>query len=188
MNIVLLGGNGYIGRTVTQLWMKKEPNAQFYILSRSGKNKLSAPQITNIKVDVSDYTAVSKVLPANVAYIADFVGQPEKDEAVSLKVNTQPALVMKQIAEEKQVKAMGFIGGILGPKKFVTTKNELINTLSNSSIKLSYVEPTVVYGNDRQDALAKVVPIFKFLGFFSKKMQPIHVEQVAKELIDQMTN
>lgn len=35
--IVLLGGNGYIGRNVTKNWLKKDLSAEFYVLSRSGK-------------------------------------------------------------------------------------------------------------------------------------------------------
>lgn len=35
--IVLLGGNGYIGRNVTKNWLKKDSSAEFYVLSRSGK-------------------------------------------------------------------------------------------------------------------------------------------------------
>lgn len=27
-NVVLLGGNGYIGRNVTEKWLKKDPSAQ----------------------------------------------------------------------------------------------------------------------------------------------------------------
>ena len=41
MKIILLGGNGYIGREVTKQWLKKDSHAEFYIISRSGKNKFS---------------------------------------------------------------------------------------------------------------------------------------------------
>ena len=35
-NIVLLGGNGYIGREVTRQWLEKDSSAEFYIISRTG--------------------------------------------------------------------------------------------------------------------------------------------------------
>ena len=40
-NIVMLGGNGHIGRNVTEQWLQRDPQAQFYVLSRSGKIRVS---------------------------------------------------------------------------------------------------------------------------------------------------
>lgn len=183
-NIVLLGGNGYVGRAATQAWIRRDPEATFYIVSLSGENKLSGKNIINLKADASDYQSVKSVLPEKVSYIVDFVGRPEKDSQASDKINRQPAIVMRKIAEEKNALAMGFIGGILGPSHFTNTKKELISYLEESSVKLGYVEPTILYGKDRSDTLAKMIPIFKVLGVFSKKMKPIYVGDLVEQLID----
>lgn len=37
-----------------------------------------------------------------------------------------------------------------------------------------------------KDKLAKMVPVFKVLGVFSKKLKPVHVEDVANELITKL--
>ena len=51
--IVMLGGNGYIGRHTTLKWLEKNSTAQFYVLSRSGKNSLVDPRVHTLKdVDV----------------------------------------------------------------------------------------------------------------------------------------
>lgn len=123
-NVVLLGGNGYIGRNVTEKWLKKDPSAVFYVISRSGKNQLANARIHNLAADVADYQAVAAVLPDKVDYIVDFVGRPENDAIAFEQVNDKPACVMLQIAKDKHVKAMGFIGGLLGPKSFLEGKNE----------------------------------------------------------------
>jgi len=182
-NIVLLGGNGYIGRETTRTWLERDPEAMIYVISRSGENKLSNQNIVNLKADVSSYESVNSVLPDDVSYIVDFVGRPEKDTEASENINKKPAIVMRQIAEEKNVIAMGFIGGVLGPSHFTKTKKELISYLKKSNIKLGYVEPTIVYGADRSDSLSKMVPLFKVLGVFSEKMKPSYVGDVANELI-----
>lgn len=93
---------------------------------------------------------------------------------------------MKAIAEEKQVKAMGFIGGVLGPKSFTSIKKEIISMLKDSSIPVKYVEPTLVYGADRHDSLSKMVPMFKLLGLFSKSMKPVNVEELATSLVTKL--
>lgn len=185
-NIVLLGGNGYIGRNVTEAWLAKDPTATFYVVSRSGENALKNAQIHNIAADVTDYEAVSQQLPEQVDYIVDFVGRPESDDATFIEVNDKPAEVMLEIAKAKKVKAMGFIGGRLGPKKFLEGKKRIADQLRASGIRTEVVEPTLVYGNGRSDALAKMVPMFKFLGLFMKNMKPVLVSQVADEMVSKM--
>lgn len=187
-NVVLLGGNGYIGRNMTSKWMAKDPTAHFYVVSRSGKNQLTAPQISNLKADVTDINSVIKVLPDQVDYIVDLIGAPAKDPVKFKQINDLPAQVMLEIAKKYHVKAMGFIGGILGDKQFVQGKKRLTKMLKNSGIRTEVVAPTLVYGNGRQDSMTKMVPFLKFLGIFSKRFKPMDVNDVANELVNKMTD
>ena len=184
--IVMLGGNGYLGRNVTEKWLKKDPTAEFIIVSRSGRNALKNPRIKNVKADSSDYDAVNAVLPERIDYILDFVGRPEKDPETFRAVNDLPADVMLRIATEKNAKAMGFIGGILGDKAFVQGKKRIAAKLKTGKIRTEVVNPTLVYGNGRKDSMTKLVPLLKFLGIFSKKMKPVDVNDVANEMVEKM--
>ncbi|MFJ7978307.1 NAD-dependent epimerase/dehydratase family protein [Peribacillus sp. NPDC096379] len=186
-NIILLGGNGYIGREVTKQWLEKDSQAEFYVVSRSGKNQLEHPRVHNISANVNDYNSVIKLLPKTIDFIVDFVGRPEKDAKLLVEINETPAKVMLKIAQNYNIKAMGFIGGVLGPKSFTDIKSNIIKMLQASRKRVEYVEPTIVYGGGRTDTLSKMIPIFKFLGIFSKKMKPIQVEEVANKLISKLT-
>lgn len=108
---VLLGGNGYIGRATNEAWMKADPETEFYVISRSGRNKLTDKRIHNLRADVSDYEEVKAVLPEDFDYIVDFVGAPENDPEKFKRINVMPAKVMKRLAEEYKAKKMGFIAG-----------------------------------------------------------------------------
>lgn len=182
MNIVLLGGNGYLGRHLTDLWLNLNPQITIYSISRTGENKLKDDRLVNLKANVSNYEEVIKVLPDNIDFIVDLIGRPESDPTISKKINELPADVM--IATEKGVKAIGFIGGVLGPKLFTETKSKIINKLKESNVPLVVVEPTLIYGDDRNDGLSKLVPLFYVLGIFAKFMKPVRVEKVASELIE----
>jgi UDP-glucose 4-epimerase len=184
--VVMLGGNGYLGRNVTEKWLAKDPEARFVVISRSGKNQLQNERIMNVQADCSSLDSVRSVLPEKVDYIVDFVGRPEKDPEVFRKVNDQPADVMLEVAKEKNVKAMGMIGGVLGDKSFVEGKKRIIEKLKASGIRTEYVNPTLVYGNGRKDSMTKMVPLLKFFGIFSKNMKPVDVNDVANELVDKM--
>lgn len=77
-NVVLLGGNGYLGRNLTKHWLKADPDATFYVVSRSGKNKLTDPRIINVSADVTDSKQVAKYLLAKLDYIVDLVRRQKK--------------------------------------------------------------------------------------------------------------
>lgn len=96
---VLLGGNGYIGRATNEAWMKADPETEFYVISRSGRNKLIDKRIHNLRADVRDYEEVKAVLPEDFDYIVDFVGAPENDPEKFKRINVMPAKVMKRLAE-----------------------------------------------------------------------------------------
>ena len=58
---------------------------------------------------------------------------------------------MLEIADQKSVKGLGYIGGVMGPKEFTDSKSYVVQMLCSSKHKISYVEPTLVYGNGRND-------------------------------------
>lgn len=184
--VVMLGGNGYIGRNVTAKWLEKDPKAQFIVVSRSGKNELQDERITNVKANADSFDSVNAVLPEHVDYIVDFVGRPESDPEKFKELNDLPADVMLQVAKEKNVKAMGMIGGVLGPKSFVQGKKRIVKKLQNSGIRTEVVNPTLVYGNGRNDSTSKMVPLLKFFGIFNKNMKPVTADEVAEELVTKM--
>lgn len=182
MNIVLLGGNGYIGREVTRQWLARDPQAQFYVVSKSGKNQLSDPRVHDLQADCYDMSAVDAVLPEKVDAIANFVGGMGGRD-----VNVPPAQVMLALAEKRDIPMMGFIGGKLGDKDFTSSKAEACELLRASGRPVAIVEPTLVYGAGRKDSLTRWVPLLKFFGIFSKNLKPVEVGEVAARLIDGMT-
>lgn len=181
--IVLLGGDGYVGQNVTKNWLKKDSGAELYILLRSGKSELKDPCIKSIAVNVTSVGAVEVMLPEKIDYIIDFIGRSEKDVDLFKKVNNLSAQVMFRIAEKHHVKATGFIGDVLDPKSFVNGKKLIIKSLEKSDIPLAVVKPTIVYGDERTDTLAKMVLISKVVGVLVKTLKPIYVDNVASELI-----
>lgn len=187
INIVIFGGNGYIGTSIIEEWLEKDKNAEFFSISRSGKGRISNPKVHYLKADVTSFEQVQSVLPEDIDYIIDCVGVYTKDEKQLEKYNLLPAKVMLKIADKKTVKGLGYIGGVMGPKQFTDSKSYVIQMLCSSKHKVSYVEPTLVYGNGRNDALSKMVPLLKFAGIFSKKMRPVEVKDLAEELISKLT-
>lgn len=188
-NVVMLGGNGYIGRNTTKAWMAKDPEAVFYVVSRSGKNQLKDERIINIQADVTSSDDIRSKLPEKVDYIVNFIGcaaVPEGSDKTLKELNMEPAKVMRELAEFYHVKAMGAIGGKLGSKDFTSSKKAMLDYLKQSSIPAEAVEPTLVIGAGRKDSLTKMVPLLRFFGIFNRNFRPVQVEDVADELTDKM--
>ena len=186
LNVVVLGGNGYIGTTIIERWLKRDPQVEFFSISRSGQGRLSHSNVHYLKADVTKLEQVQAVLPEQVDYIVDCVGVYTKDEEKLITYNLLPAQVMLEIAKAKSVKGLGYIGGVMEPKEFVNNKSSVIHMLQQSNYKFAYVQPTLVYGNGRKDSLSKMVPLLKFIGIFSKKMKPVEVNGLADELISKL--
>lgn len=178
-HVVILGGTGYIGRAVSQTWLKRDPNAHIYTVSRKGTNELKDSRITNLKADCTDATALLKVLPERIDVIVDLVGGMGDPSE-----NIKPAKLTAAVAKQLAIPRIGYVGGSLGNKEFVASKVKAARLLEATGKKVVVVNPTLVYGNGRNDALAKMVPLLKFLGLFSKKRRPVTVDEVAKELVD----
>ncbi|MFC4760517.1 NAD-dependent epimerase/dehydratase family protein [Fructobacillus durionis] len=185
-NVVLLGGGGYIGRNIIETWVNRDANVDFFVYSRSEKQVLNQPNIHNYAVDVTNFSELKAMLPDHIDYIIDLVGRPEKDKEQLKTINEEPAKVMLKIAKAYHVKGMGFIQGSLGPKAFLEIKQVITDMLVNSGIPTAIVNPTLVYGNGRSDALSKLVPLFKVLGLFSSGLRPVHIDSVADEMVTKL--
>ncbi len=183
---VLLGRNGYIGREVTRQWLAADPQATFLVISSSGRNELTDPRVTTVVADATDYDSLAQALPAQIDTIVDFLGRPDSDPTALGRINLVPARLMERLALERGAKAMGMIGGTLGPMSFTQLKRQIIDELSKSSVPVAVVEPTLVYGAGRRDATSTLVPLLKLMGGLFPKVKPVRVEDVAAELVTKL--
>lgn len=185
-NIILLGGNGYIGRQLVRAWRQRDDDTAFWLLSRSGKTNLDLLRVHGIAVDLMKKELPSAGLPDKIDYIVDLVGGPAADDQQLERFNRNPAELMAQLAAATYPKAMGFIGGKLGPKSFVTLKSQLIQELQTTPTPLAVVEPTLVYGAGRKDSMTRYVPLLRVVGAVVPKLKPVRVETVVQSLLNEL--
>ena len=178
MEVIVLGGTGYIGRVVTRKLLKANDEARVTTVSRKGENELRNPRITNVCADCSTADAILATIPHEADIIIDLVGGMDSPEQ-----NIAPARATAEVAKQLNIPKIGYVGGTLGSKAFVESKDEAAGILEATGRDVVVVEPTLVYGDGRHDALSKMVPILKFLGLFSKKFKPVTVDDVAEQLV-----
>lgn len=177
--IAILGGNGYVGKVLVKQWLKRDANAHFLLISRSGNNPFNSARVSAAKADATDPSSIEAVLPAHVDCMVCLVGGMDSAEQ-----NIAPVKAMITVADERNIPRLGYVGGTLGGKVFKQSKAEACNLLRKSGKQVTIVEPTLIYGAGRNDGLSKMVPLLKFFGLFAKGLRPVRVESVASQLID----
>lgn len=171
--IVLVGGNGYIGREITRQWLKRDSEGQIYVTSRSERQEIKDSRVHHIQVDVNDAQAFEKALPERVDYI------------VNLTYGSMDAIkTIRDFAEKHGCQAIGNIGcNAVAPgfEDFVKMKESELQFLREGKVPVANYDVTVAYGADRDDDLVKAVQS----GVFDE-MPPVHVEVAARLLIDRL--
>lgn len=172
--IVLVGGNGFIGREITRQWLKRDSEVQIYVTSRSERQEIEDSRVHHIQVDVNAAQAFEKALPEKVDYI------------VNLTYGSMDAIKnIRDFAEKHGCRAIGNIGcnaTSSGFEDFVKMKENERRYLQKGKVRVANYDVTIAYGADRNDDLAKAVQS----GIFDE-LPPVHVEVVARLLIDRLT-
>lgn len=175
--IVLVGGNGYIGREITRQWLQRDADAQLYVTSRSDRHEIEDPRVHHIQVDVNDAQAFEAALPAQADYI------------VNLAYGSMDALrTIRDFAENHGAQAIGNIScnaadaALPGFADFAKMKDAELRFLKEGKVRVADYDLTIAYGAGRNDDLSKAIAAGAM-----DALPPVHVEVAARLLIDRLT-
>lgn len=175
--IVLVGGNGYIGREITRQWLKRDADAQLYVTSRSDRHEIEDARVHHVQADVNDAAAFEAALPEHVDYV------------VNLTYGSMDAIKnVRDFAEKHGAQAIGNISvdaacaAAPGFGDFVKMKDAELATLKEGSVRVADYPLTIAYGAGRNDDLAKGIA-----AGMMNALPPVHVEVAARLLIDRLT-
>lgn len=179
-NIIILGGNGYVGRELTAQWLAHDPGAEFWIVCRSGKNCVNNPRVHVIEANARDVKTVESLLPqdAQFAAIVDLVGDTQ-----NMARNVQAAKCMLALAKRHSIPRLGYVAGCAGNARYRRTKRSIVKHLHAYDPNMTIINPSIIYGNGRNDSLVKLVPVFEKVSKVFPRLAPRTVEDVASELI-----
>lgn len=171
--VVLVGGNGYIGREITQQWLERDPKAEFYVTSRTDRHVVEDPRVHHVQVNPEDAAAFEQALPESADYV------------VNLTYGSVAVLNSLRIyAERHGAQAIGNINAVAttpGFEDFVAMKKAELEYLRKSDVRVANVDLTAAYGASRDDELAA-----RIKSGALDDQSPVHVEIVACLLIDRL--
>ncbi|MFC7677853.1 NAD-dependent epimerase/dehydratase family protein [Paenibacillus sp. GCM10028914] len=194
-NVIVLGGSGYVGTHLAEVWLKQDPKLEICSISRHGRpQKLSSylennDQIQWLSEDIFDIDSYITKLPTKVDTIVNLVGTADaKSTELFMKINVEPVKIMIELMDRLSIPKGCFISGVIGMpfknKPFIASKQKAETLIRESRKNISIIKPSLVYGDKPE--VAAMVPFMKLMGKLPGKSnyKPIQVNQLAQEIVE----
>jgi putative NADH dehydrogenase (ubiquinone) len=181
MNILLIGGNGFVGQALIKEF--KKYNVKVSYLSRSQNYSISKDEATWIHGDIFDIENIS----INEKYdIAIHLIGTIKDKKLYSKLNTKSVAQAIKLCQKHNINKLVYFSANGGFKRYLESKLAGERLVKDSKLDYLIVRPGLMYGKDRLTSYFNILPIKFFSKFgitFFKNVYPLPVEKVAETVV-----
>lgn len=194
-NIIILGGSGYVGTHLAELWLKQDSDIKIFSISRHGRPEKLSPYLESnnriqwLSVDIFDIDSYISNIPARVDILINLIGTADgKDLESFMKINAEPVKVMIDLMDRFSISKGCFISGLIGMpfknKPFLASKQKAEEMIRESRKNISIIKPSLVYGEKPE--VAAFVPVIKIMSMMPGKSnyKPIKVNELAHKIIE----
>ena len=186
MNILLIGGNGFVGQALIKEF--KKYNVKVSYLSRSQNYSISKDEANWIQGDIFN----SENIITNEKYdIAIHLIGTIKDKNLYSKLNTESVSQSIKLCQKHNIKKLVYFSANGGFKRYLESKLAGERLVKDSRLDYLIVRPGLIYGKDRLTSYFNILPIkfFSKLGLvFFKNVYPLPVEKVADAVVKAILN
>ena len=181
MNILLIGGNGFVGKALINKLRKKRIKVTY--ISRFQNYSISKDEATWIQGDIFDI----KNIVINEKYdIAIHLIGTIKNKKLYSKLNTESVAQTIELCQKHNINKLAYFSANGGFKQYLESKRNGEKLLVDSKLNYLIVRPGLMYGKDRFSSYFNILPIkfFSKLGIpFFKNVYPLPVDKVAKTVV-----
>ena len=181
MNILLIGGNGFVGKALIK--ELKKYNVKVSYLSRSQNYSISKDEATWIHGDIFDIEniVINKKYDISIHLIGTI-----KNKKLYSKLNTESVTQTIKLCQKQNINKLIYFSANGGFKRYLESKHAGEVLVKDSKLDYLIVRPGLMYGKDRFSSYFNIFPIklFSKLGItFFKKVYPLPVEKVAESVV-----
>ena len=181
MNILLIGGNGFVGKALIKEF--KKYNVKVSYLSRSQNYSISKDEATWIQGDIFD---IENIVINEKYDIAIHLIGTIKNKKLYSKLNTESVTQTIKLCQKQNINKLIYFSANGGFKRYLESKHAGEVLVKDSKLDYLIVRPGLMYGKDRFSSYFNIFPIklFSKLGItFFKKVYPLPVEKVAESVV-----
>ena len=181
MNILLIGGNGFVGKALINELRKKRIKVTY--ISRSQNHSISKDEANWIQGDIFN----SENIITNEKYdIAIHLIGTIKNKKLYSKLNTESVTQTIKLCLKHNINKLIYFSANGGFKQYLESKRNGEKLVVDSKLNYLIVRPGLMYGKDRFSSYFNILPIkfFSKLGIpFFKNVYPLPVEKVARSVV-----
>ena len=181
MDILLIGGNGFVGKALLNELRKKRIKVTY--ISRSQNYSISKDEATWIQGDIFD---IENIIINEKYDIAIHLIGTIKNKKLYSKLNTESVAQTIELCQKHNINKLAYFSANGGFKRYLESKHAGEVLVKDSKLDYLIIRPGLMYGKDRFSSYFNTLPIkfFSKLGIpFFKNVYPLPVEKVAKTVI-----
>ena len=181
MNILLIGGNGFVGQSLIKELTKCKVEVSY--LSRTQNHSISKDEATWIQGDIFDLNNI--MIKESYDIVIHLIGTIKNKNLYS-KLNTESVLQSIKLCQKHNIKKLVYFSANGGFKQYIESKRNGEKLVVDSKLNYLIVRPGLMYGKDRFSSYFNLLPIkfFSKLGIpFFKNVYPLPVEKVADSVV-----
>ena len=181
MNILLIGGNGFVGQALIKEFMKY--NVKVSYISRTQNHSIYKDEATWIQGDIFD---IENILINEKYDIAIHLIGTIKNKNLYSKLNTESVTQTIKLCQKQNINKLVYFSSNGGFKQYIESKRNGEKLVVNSKLDYLIVRPGLMYGKDRLTSYFNLLPIKFFSKFgitFFKNVYPLPVEKVAETVV-----
>ena len=186
MNILLIGGNGFVGQALIKEFTENKVKVSY--LSRTQNHSISKDNATWIQGDIFDLDNI--MINENYDIIIHLIGTIKNKNLYS-KLNTESVAQTIKLCKKHNINKLVYFSANGGFRQYIESKAGGERLVKNSKLDYLIVRPGLMYGKDRLTSYFNILPIkfFSKLGIpFFKNVYPLPVEKVAKSVANSILN
>ena len=186
MNILLIGGNGFVGQALIKEFIKYKVDVSY--LSRTQSHSVSKEEATWIPGDIfnSEDTVINEEYDIAIHLIGTI-----KNKKLYLKLNTESVAQTIKLCQKQNINKLIYFSANGGFKQYIESKRNGEKLVVDSKLNYLILRPGLMYGKERLTSYFNILPIkfFSKLGIpFFKNVYPLPVEKVAKSVVKFILN
>ena len=184
MNILLIGGNGFVGQALIKEFIKYKVEISY--LSRTQNHSISKDEATWIQGDI--FKVDNIIIKESYNIVIHLIGTIKNKNLYS-KLNTDSVSQTIKLCQKYNINKLVYFSARGGFKQYLESKVAGERLVKDSKLDYLIVRPGLMYGKDRLSSYFNILPIkfFSKLGItFFKNVYPLPVEKVAESVVKTM--